>query len=140
MLSVQPARTRGDRSVYRALKGIKDIRLVTIRPGTWNEEICCALSHYSLGEQANPVYSALSYVWGSPKVTDQILLNGEPWRVTVNLFHALHFLRDAETPVRIWIDALVRTVLAGRALLELRLTRLSASIRATLSSEADKSS
>src|SRR5690242_879398 len=95
-------------TVYRPLPGKRDIRLLTIHPGQWRDEIKCNLSHCSLDEPSRPAYSALSYVWGSPKVTDLILLNGESWHVTVNLSHALYHIRDTHEPVRIWIDALVR--------------------------------
>jgi len=132
---------RMGRPVYRQLAATRDIRLLTIHPGRWNEEVCCNLTHHSLpvAREARPAYSALSYVWGSPKVTDKILLDGEPWHVTVNLSHALHFLRETEEPVRVWVDALVSEHAGTPAKDVPKLTRDSASTRATSSSAATKS-
>ena len=97
----------------RALKG-REIRLVRIHPGAWEDAIVCSLLRYNLesGEFGPvPVYSTLSYAWGPASVTDLILLSGEEWPVTVNLAKALRFARDAKEPLSIWIDALVRTLL-----------------------------
>src|SRR4051812_19594111 len=105
---MQPCASQPVHRPHRPLSGKGNIRLLTIHPGQWSEEMRCTLSHHVLGEEMRLQYSALSYAWGSPKVTDKILLNGEPWDVTVNLSHALYFLRETDTPVRIWIDALVR--------------------------------
>jgi hypothetical protein len=91
--------------VFRRLPDSRDIRLVNIQPGRWGDPMQCSLSHHSLDER--PDYSALSYVWGSPKALDSILLDGAPWRITVNLANALHFLRDPDRITRIWVDALV---------------------------------
>jgi len=119
------------------------IRLLTIHPRQWSPEMRCTLSEHSLpslygglGEPAT-AYSALSYVWGSPKVKEEILLNDRPWHVTVNLSHALHFLREEDKPVLVWIDALVRPSRSPTGLPEL--TRTSASTRTTLSSAVSKS-
>lgn len=54
-------------------------------------------------------YVALSYEWGDPRETREILLNGDRIKVRKNLESALRVLRDKQ-PVRagykLWIDAL----------------------------------
>lgn len=64
------------------------------RPSTWR---------YSWGD-----YVALSYTWGDPNETRDILLNGDRMKVGRNLESTLRVLRDKQ-PIRIgckvWIDA-----------------------------------
>lgn len=64
--------------------------------------------------QDNPVYTALSYVWGDPTITEDILINGFTFAVTKNLAAALRYVkrhwnewfpgRDTRT-FRLWADA-----------------------------------
>jgi len=82
----------------------REIRLVTLRKGSWPEEIFCKLSHAPLGNK--PAYKALSYAWGSPRATRPILLNGQKHSVTVNLESALRRMRQAEHDIALWVDAL----------------------------------
>ncbi|KAI9866606.1 MAG: hypothetical protein M1813_001158 [Trichoglossum hirsutum] len=54
-------------------------------------------------------YMALSYTWGDPKVTREILVNGHSMRVTKNVETCLRVLRDKsyiKKGWRIWIDSL----------------------------------
>ena len=62
-----------------------------------------------------PLYGALSYVWGDQSVKETILVNGQEFSVTVNLAAALQKLggyweiahkERGSPPFRIWIDAL----------------------------------
>jgi Heterokaryon incompatibility protein (HET) len=83
----------------------QEIRVVQLQPaGTWDEEISCKLIRVSLNEQ--PYYEALSYVWGTPKITAPITLNDVKFEVTKNLESALRRLRRATSTRLIWIDAL----------------------------------
>lgn len=86
----------------------RQFRLVQLHPGEWAEPIRCTLRQYCLDDDpSRPDYTALSYAWGSPHVTDDIFLDEEPWPSTVNLVKALHFLRDTKRIVLLWVDALV---------------------------------
>ncbi|GJC82546.1 heterokaryon incompatibility protein 6, OR allele [Colletotrichum liriopes] len=64
---------------------------------------------------ANPPFTALSYVWGDASVTEPIILNGKEFGATKNLFDALQRLQDHwidafpgrhPQTFRIWVDAL----------------------------------
>lgn len=83
---------------------LKEIRLLTILPGQFNDVIHCTLHVVSL--TAKPVYDALSYVWGDPAITREIHVQGDPHQVTSNLEKGLRHLRLADKPRVIWIDAL----------------------------------
>lgn len=51
-------------------------------------------------------YTALSYVWGDASLQQPILVNGKFSTITASLAAALHSLRDATRPRRMWADAL----------------------------------
>ncbi|KAF4418450.1 Heterokaryon incompatibility protein 6 [Colletotrichum fructicola] len=82
----------------------KDIRLLHLLPGKWEEDIQCRLEVTGLHNY--PVYEALSYAWGDPEVVRPILLDGEQMDVTINLESALRHLRFAESTRILWVDAL----------------------------------
>jgi hypothetical protein len=82
----------------------RQIRLVHILPGAWDDPISCELHTASL--DSSSTYQTLSYVWGNPKVTKPILLHGCDFEVTTNLHAALRRLRCATWTRVIWIDAL----------------------------------
>ena len=74
--------------------------------------IRCRLVHVKLSDQ--PSYVALSYVWGDPRVTSPVLIDGIPFQVTTNLHGALEEYRRemlvrADDPGRpslpLWADA-----------------------------------
>jgi hypothetical protein len=81
-----------------------EIRLVRLLPGLWGDDIQCRLVYDSL-HNARP-YHALSYVWGSTKVTRPILLDGQVFQATVNLQSALRHLRHQLQDTLLWVDAL----------------------------------
>ena len=80
-----------------------EIRLITLRPGGWEEKISCTIEMSCIHD--SPIYEALSYVWGDASVTREIYLDGQPFHVTTNLEAALRHLRQAE-PRKLWIDAI----------------------------------
>jgi len=101
-------------SLYPPLRGERAIRLATILPGSWAEDLRCKLTSWPLDSTQRPNYQALSYVWGSAHVTEEILLNDQPLRVTVNLACALRYLRHSFHDVTFWIDALVGEAMLPR--------------------------
>lgn len=54
--------------------------------------ISCSLHLSSLEDQ--PDFNALSYVWGDPSVTQNILVQGEVFAATTNLVSALRHIRE----------------------------------------------
>ena len=75
-------------SIYRALDEIcSDIRLLEVIPGSIDAAIECKLSVVSLTDKT--AFTALSYVWGNPKVTEDIKVNGKVLSVIANLAVAL---------------------------------------------------
>jgi hypothetical protein len=81
------------------------IRLVVLLPAIDKRvEIECILRNSRLSN--NPDYEALSYVWGDPHNTKQIILSDKKFNVTPTLEAALRRLRHSSKPRLLWIDAL----------------------------------
>ncbi|KAK7742132.1 hypothetical protein SLS53_004718 [Cytospora paraplurivora] len=90
---------------YTKFESVHDqIRLLTIRPGSWLETIECSLEIVCLDN--NPDYEALSYVWGDDLVRIPIKVDGNRFYITYNLFLALRRLRCQDTYRVMWIDAI----------------------------------
>lgn len=54
-----------------------------------------------------PTYHALSYVWGDPQPTHEILIDEKPLGITKNLYNALRGVQRTSTiSIRIWVDAI----------------------------------
>jgi tetratricopeptide (TPR) repeat protein len=90
-----------------------EIRLLEFLSDDGDEMVQCRLSTSSLED--NPEFTALSYVWGSPKITENVILNNELFPATVNLATALKYVkahwcknfpdRDPRL-LRLWVDAI----------------------------------
>lgn len=70
----------------------RNIRLLRILPGDPESTIEVELIEASLDNL--PQYEALSYVWGDAEITQQIVCNGRPFQITINLTKALRRLRS----------------------------------------------
>jgi hypothetical protein len=82
----------------------REIRLVTVSPGHFADDIHCSLSKVSLNE--SPPYEALSYVWGAGGSRRHIFLDGLRTPVTRNLEIALRNLRHVSQSRVLWVDAI----------------------------------
>jgi hypothetical protein len=93
-------------SLYSPLNKSKlEIRLLHLQPRSWGEAITCSLHLADLDDE-HCKYEALSYEWGDPDKTKQIILDDRSVIVRENLWWALWYLkRQGEIRV-IWIDAL----------------------------------
>ena len=80
-----------------------EIRILTILPGPPTLVLRCTLEKTSLITPSK--YTALSYCWGDPTVTENIIIGDVDTPVTVNLADALRQLRAMGVD-RIWVDAL----------------------------------
>jgi hypothetical protein len=84
-------------------------RLLSLLPGLDNSPIECTLRHTRRSAPFQP-YEALSYAWGDPNLTSEILVNGLPLSITRNLEHALRSLRQDSAQDgaarTLWVDAI----------------------------------
>ncbi|EME41323.1 hypothetical protein DOTSEDRAFT_81675 [Dothistroma septosporum NZE10] len=90
-------------SIYRPLSRY-EIRVLRIRPGAEDADICCDLEIVSM--KWRPSYDTLSYTWGNSKTTLPITLNGTAVQISPNLFIALKAIRGSRRTVTLWADAL----------------------------------
>lgn len=79
-------------------------RIVSILPGRPNDRIECFFLEIPV--TAQPKYSALSYAWGSPTLSEVVWIHGHIIAIGENLKDALHRLRDSKDVCNFWIDAL----------------------------------
>jgi hypothetical protein len=94
----------------------QEIRLIMILPQATSpssvgpSRVEIELHYVSL--QDAPKYTALSYAWGDPDVTQSVLVDGKMHEVTINLEAALREIRSEQnsnkktSPTMYWIDAL----------------------------------
>jgi hypothetical protein len=81
------------------------IRLLKFEPSSSADDaIKCSLTETCLDD--DPIYDALSYVWGTAEPPCWIFLNGIQKQVTPNLFEALKVLKDSTKGRSLWVDAL----------------------------------
>ncbi|KAL2065756.1 hypothetical protein VTL71DRAFT_3426 [Oculimacula yallundae] len=113
------------RYIYSPLEAGNDIRLIRLWPaaGPWVQKIEFDIFHTD--KTSNPLYEALSYVWGSSERTDIAYVTcgshalfkskenstgaagaGSTLPITSNLVVALRNLRDSQSPRVLWVDAI----------------------------------
>jgi hypothetical protein len=80
-----------------------EIRLLEILPGTTNP-IRCRLRSVPLTDSSD--YEGLSYHWSGDLVERHVYVNGVHVSVRGNLYNALRYLRYADKPRVLWIDAI----------------------------------
>ncbi|KAF2133065.1 hypothetical protein P153DRAFT_283907 [Dothidotthia symphoricarpi CBS 119687] len=81
-----------------------EIRLIRLLAGEWTTSIQC---HLFRADTETLQYRALSYVWGSQRVTRPVLVNGVICQLTFNLESALRHLREKyKDGLVLWVDAL----------------------------------
>jgi hypothetical protein len=79
---------------YQPLSGSEDLRLLTLEPGDFGDDLSCTLSVVS--STASPAYEALSYVWGDPTTTHGILNDNKVIGLAANLYTVLKHLRRSD--------------------------------------------
>lgn len=79
-------------------------RILTLHSGKPDEPVQCSLSVASLDDP--PAYDALSYVWGDPSDTAQVMVDGTPLTVPRNLKEFLEDLRSATWKRLLWADSI----------------------------------
>ncbi|KAI5865872.1 HET-domain-containing protein [Durotheca rogersii] len=82
----------------------KEFRTFTLLPGLKEQPLECLLEHGDIA--APPVYDAVSYVWGDPLDSTEIICNGKALTITTGLAAALRHLRSTSARKRLWADAI----------------------------------
>ena len=96
---------------YSFLPDKRSIRVLDLEPGDFHIPIRCCLRLVNLDE--GPEYTAVSYVWGDPKITKPIRCKPvEPdsdyleCQITVNLHDGLRRCRLKDRSICLWVDAM----------------------------------
>ena len=87
----------------------QQIRLLRLFPSTQlDAPIHCSIFKAGLRDDPPPIYRALSYVWGDPKLTAEINIEGTegPTTIGLNLSLAIRYIRHDSDDVVLWADAL----------------------------------
>ena len=87
----------------------QQIRLLRIFPSSeLKAPIHCSIFTAGLRDDPPPIYRALSYVWGDPKLTAEINIEGTegPTTIGLNLSLAIRYMRHDSDDVVLWADAL----------------------------------
>ncbi|KAN0095150.1 HET domain containing protein [Hyaloscypha variabilis] len=80
-------------------------RLAILQPSaSFPAPITCTLTEVTLDD--HPIYEALSYVWGDPKIQATVNIENASLKVTTNLELALRYLRLPDKPRTLWVDAI----------------------------------
>lgn len=90
-------------AIYETLSP-RQIRVLVVAQGEINEPLQGHLEVVSLDSE--PEYNAISYMWGDPIFSHEIVLSGIPQQITASLYGALCRFRDRSRSVRLWADAL----------------------------------
>jgi hypothetical protein len=96
---------------YDVLQEEDSIRLLLLDPPSIDKpsEVTGRLIHTTLTQCEHEIiepYTALSYVWGDPANSKIIKIDEFPINVTLNLYHALHDIRDQTRIQKLWADAI----------------------------------
>ena len=75
-----------------------------MQPAAESQPLSCSLSIVSL--ESKPDYETLSYVWGDPSLSNEIIADGRVINITKNLRTALWYLRTPDVPRVIWADGI----------------------------------
>jgi hypothetical protein len=95
---------------YQPLPAGRHFRLLELQGGSNEDPIACRLRVDGIPDESTPStgpgYEALSYAWGPPNPTHQIIINGWPYTIRQNLWSFLKHRRNPTTHSTLWIDAL----------------------------------
>lgn len=89
--------------LYEPLPLGRYIRFLLLEPGEPDDPIVCTLHTSGLDEAQ---FEALSYVWGTPSMTERVSCDGKSIYITVNLRDALVQARHKSEPRALWVDSI----------------------------------
>lgn len=84
----------------------KEIRLLTLEPGSGDEVLRCTLEHAFLDSPSLPPYETISYVCGKQNDKSVILLHGHEVQTLKTSEAALRYMRLKDRPRVLWIDSI----------------------------------
>ncbi|KAH8891589.1 HET-domain-containing protein, partial [Thozetella sp. PMI_491] len=84
----------------------REIRLLEVLPGKGDDKLQGRLSKISLDSHPVPIFTALSYTWGSLKNAEKMYFGEDILPVTKNLSSALRRIRGQSTITILWVDAI----------------------------------
>lgn len=83
------------------------VRVLHLQGADVDATVVCTLQHVSLKVSPLPIYSTVSYSWGTESNATKILVDGKEVSVPRNAAEALRWLRPADSSIRIlWIDSI----------------------------------
>ncbi|KAJ5055757.1 heterokaryon incompatibility protein-domain-containing protein [Bipolaris maydis] len=91
---------------YLTLASPREIRLITISAGRFNDPLVCTLSHKDLDSHQIPEYETISYCWGNAAQRNIIVLNNLPISVPSSSAAALRHVRLCQSDRTVWLDAI----------------------------------
>lgn len=92
--------------VYEPLLVPKTIRILHLRPASFNTPLVGTFSLTVLDSDIHPECLALSYTWGDPMPTSTLICGRATLGIGSNLDSALRHVRSRREHVKIWIDAI----------------------------------
>jgi hypothetical protein len=84
----------------------KQIRLLTVQPGSGDDMLSCTLATAYLDTSTSPRYETISYVCGDQKIKAPINLHGSEVEVPATSEAALRRMRRKDRPRTLWIDSI----------------------------------
>ena len=84
----------------------KQIRLLTVQPGSGHDMLFCTLATAYLDTPTPPHYETISYVCGNQEIKATINLHGSAVQVPATSEAALRRMRRRDRPRTLWIDAI----------------------------------
>ncbi len=90
--------------IYRKLRTLSEIRLLSVLPGNPDEAVRCTMERTRIEEAGD--YATLSYMWEDPPQKGCIVLFDRKREVSRSVEDSLRRIRSSSQPRRIWIDAL----------------------------------
>ena len=107
VIAIFVARPKSNPLPYVHLPSKTHTRLVVFPAAQPNVESALEATLEVVDLAENPLYEAVSYVWGKPRFTDKnIYINGTRMTMRYNLWTFLQKLRSDGRPRKLWIDAL----------------------------------
>lgn len=95
--------------IYKPLStGESKIRILTLNAPTEDGQLQCSTQMISLEPEPRIPYTGLSYVWGDPSVTEDIIVDGVLFPMTANLALALWHIWKCFGVTVLWVDAICK--------------------------------